>query len=248
MIGVDGCRLGWCGAALDADGGVHFALAERFDAVVAHLERLAPNASGTRILVDMPIGLADGAATRVCDDLARRALGTRRASVFAAPPRAVLGARDHATANALARERTGRGLSLQTWNLVPRIAELDALLAYDAALAARTFESHPELCFARLAGAPCAHGKRTEAGRAERLVLLERLAPGASQSIARARVAHRARDAGIDDYIDAFVLALCAALSAEQLEHLPDPPQLDALGRRMSIVAPRATACVTDPT
>lgn len=248
MIGVDGCRLGWCGAALGADGAVHFALAERFDAVVAHLEAQVPNARGSRILVDMPIGLADGGATRECDDLARRALGARRASLFAAPPRVVLSARDHAEANALARETTGRGLSLQSWNLVPRIRELDALLARDAALAARTFESHPELCFARLYGAPCAHGKRTEAGRAERLGLLERFVPGAARAISAARTDRRARDVAIDDLCDALVLTVVATRPASDLELLPEDAPLDACGRRMSIVAPRAAAHVTGPT
>jgi predicted RNase H-like nuclease len=248
VIGVDGCRGGWCGAVFAANGALHFALAPRYVEVVARLETCAPSAIGSRILVDMPIGLADGTATRACDDLARRALGPRRASVFAAPPRVVLAAHDHATANALARETTGRGLSLQTWHLVPRITDLDEALARDAALAARTFESHPELCFARLFGAPCAHGKRTALGRAERLALLERLAPGAAQIITNARAAHSARDAGIDDHVDALVLAVSAALPAERLEHLPQPAPLDARGRRMSIVAPRATRASTNPT
>jgi len=252
VIGVDGCRGGWCGAVFDTDGTVHFALAARFDDVVAQLEARTPNARTSRILVDMPIGLASGADTRACDDLTRRALGPRRASVFAAPPRAVLAAHDHTTANALTRELTGRGLSLQTWNIVPRIRDLDEALARDAALAARAFESHPELCFARLFGAPCAHGKRSAHGRAERLALLERVAPGAAESIAGARAAHRARDdglaAGLDDHVDAFVLALCAALPAQRLELLPDPAPVDERGRRMSIVAPRAPTRVTDPT
>src|SRR5690606_994434 len=119
--------------------------------------------------VDMPIGLPD-AGVRGCDLAARARLGARRSAVFPAPSRAVIGARDHAEAIVRERAASGRGLSLQAFRLVPKVAELDGLVTPE--LQHRLVEAHPELAFARRAGAPAVHPKRTPAGRAERRALL----------------------------------------------------------------------------
>ena len=60
----------------------------------------------------------------------------------------------------------GRGLSVQTWNLVARIREVDAV-ADDP----RLVEVHPELSFAVLSGGALP-SKKTAAGRAARLAAL----------------------------------------------------------------------------
>jgi predicted RNase H-like nuclease len=52
------------------------------------------------------------------------------------------------------------GLSVQAYHLIPRIRELDALLTPD--LQARVWESHPELSFRAMTGAPIASPKRTD--------------------------------------------------------------------------------------
>ena len=80
-----------------------------------------------------------------------------------------------------------------------------ALRRLDAGVAARVWEAHPELAFARRNGAPMAHPKRTAAGVAERLVVLENA--GIDW---RPWVAHPPAGAG-DDVIDALVLTLTAA-------------------------------------
>lgn len=200
----------------------------------------APRAA--EFAVDMPIGLPDGlpksADTRACDDLARRELGPRRASVFAAPPRAVLDAADHAEANARSKRVSGRGLSVQSWNLVPRIREVDAWLRRDADAAARVFECHPELAFARFFGAPMPHAKRTPAGRAERTELLESLAPGAASFVEAFLARTRRADVAADDVLDACVLAVVAALPASRRETLPNDPPVDGVGLPMRIVVP----------
>jgi len=249
VIGVDGCRLGWCGVALAGPGArTVVAVARTFTDLLRELGERVPASRAGTVLVDMPIGLPDGRDPRESDALARRALGPRRASIFPAPPRAVLGAHDHAEANARARAATGRGLSVQSFNLLPRIAELDDVLACDAGLAARVHESHPELCFARLRGAPCAHPKRTPAGRAERRALLERLAPGASAVLDAFLARTRRADVAADDAADAYVLALTSRLAADALEHLPPHRPRDARGLCCSILVPRLCAALTGPT
>ena len=89
--------------------------------------------------------------------------------MFLAPPRAELGATTYDDAAARHRAHAdGLGLSVQTWNIVARIAEVDA-----AADDPRLVEVHPELSFARLAGGALA-GKRTAAGREARLAASSR--------------------------------------------------------------------------
>ncbi|MFZ4517016.1 MAG: DUF429 domain-containing protein [Microthrixaceae bacterium] len=204
VAGVDGCRGGWL---------VVTAAVRPFRPdparVVPHLDDLiAVLDAGTLagVAVDMPIGLPD-AAPRASDRSARALLGPRRSSVFPTPARAVLDATDHADAVRRSRDALGVGLPVQAWHLVPRIAELDRLVR-DAGpgIHDRLWETHPELAFATLAGAPPAHPKRTRAGRRERLSLLRpwvpprRTAPSATP-----------RGAAPDDVLDALVLALRAA-------------------------------------
>ena len=108
------------------------------------------------IAVDMPIGLP-ASGRRACDAAARAALGPRRSSVFPVPVRSALVAATFADVT---------GLSIQGWNLVPKIREVDACWE------PRVVECSPELSFAVAAGGPMQHNKRTTEGRAERLAVL----------------------------------------------------------------------------
>ncbi|MEB3165551.1 MAG: DUF429 domain-containing protein, partial [Cyanobacteriota bacterium] len=139
LAGVDGCRGGWLvvRAAL-ADGQPRAAL------VVDVADLLLPADAPLLTAIDMPIGLPEAGA-RPCDGQARRLLGPGRgSSVFPAPIRPMLAAANHAEASAIGRRIDGRGLTIQAWNLMPRIRALDALLAQDCGLAGRLRESHPE--------------------------------------------------------------------------------------------------------
>jgi len=113
--------------------------------------------------IDIPLGLPSGGARRPCDVLARERLGPARSSVFFAPPVAVLAAAGHAEASELSRAAGSVGVSIQTWNIVPKIREA-------APYADRLLEVHPELSF-RALGAVTSP-KKTAVGRAERLALL----------------------------------------------------------------------------
>jgi predicted RNase H-like nuclease len=105
----------------------------------------------------MPVGLPARPGRRACDTEVRRQLGPRRSSVFPAPSRAALSARAFADA---------RGLSMQAWNLVPKVREVDR------AWEPRVVEVCPELSLALMAGGPMAWPKRRVEGLAERLVAL----------------------------------------------------------------------------
>lgn len=204
--GVDGCRTGWVlvelplrvGRAGRARVASRVTLVPEFATIVELVEQGALDLVG----VDMPIGLPD-AGPRACDLAARARLGPRRSSLFPTPPRPVLAATSWAEAQAISRTVDGKGMSKQAFNILGRIAEVDAAIAprhQDA-----VFECHPESCFVTLAGAPLTTSKRTPAGRAERLALLEPHAPDVAEHLAA-----RPPGAQADDVLDAFAVAVIA--------------------------------------
>lgn len=213
VLGVDGCPGGWVGALVDPDGTLRWHVDD-----LAGLLALDADA----VAVDIPIGLPAGAVRRTADVQARGRLGPQRSSVFHAPPRAALPARDHATSSALSRAVGGAGLSVQTFHLLGKIREMDELLATDPRLHGRVVEAHPEVSFRALAGqgGPPLPGKLLADGRDVRLELLRGWLPSAA--LPRPRPG-RARD---DDCLDALVCAWTArrwlAGEAELLGGEPD--------------------------
>jgi predicted RNase H-like nuclease len=228
-IGIDGCKDGWFFFRFDADTAT-FGVSPTLAPI---LEDLPGDACA---LVDMPIGLrARGKKERECDLAARALLGPRRSSVFAAPLRPILKAKDYQSALAQSRRLTGRGLSRQSWNLVPKIREMDELLKSQPELARQVFEAHPEVLFTGLAGGPMSANKNTRDGFMERMTILSILHPDAETLIASAFLAHGGFEAARDDVVDAFVLALCAR-KPTQLKTLPEEPETDPRGLPMQMV------------
>jgi predicted RNase H-like nuclease len=199
--GVDGCRGGWV-VATDDGATAGLSVVTRFADVLALVDGM--------VAVDMPIGLPALGSRRACDTAARKALGPRRSSVFPAPSREALAASSFAEVT---------GLSIQAWNLVPKVREVDEAWEH------RVREVSPEPAFAVLAGQPMAHPKRTAAGRAERLEALA------------LDEAPRAKGAAPDDVLDALAcLASAHRLAAGTALALGDGA-VDARGRPMTIHA-----------
>lgn len=230
VAGVDGCRSGWVVARTSTTTGapVEVSVHPTLDEVVTalrsgHLSALA---------VDMPIGLpADG--VRSADRAARALLGPRRSSLFPTPPFAVLGATDHADANARSRAACGKGMSIQAFHLLPKMRELARLV--DPDLQPRLAEVHPETTFAVLRGAPCAHPKTTHAGHDERVAALR---GEVAEDSLEAAVHTRLRGAQIDDVLDAIAAAWTARrIAVGSALVLGDPDQRDERGLRCTIVA-----------
>ena len=186
VAGADACRGGWCVVTLPVEGDATVEVVDRLAKVATRQAKGQLGAVG----VDIPIGLSDG-PPRKCDLDARALLGDRRSSVFPAPVRPVLGARSYEAALARSREAGGVGLSKQSWNLVPKIAEVDRLL--DPTRQGRIFEVHPEVAFARLHGVPMAHPKKSRPGRDERLAVLRPHVPGHRRPRGQAAVGRRGR-------------------------------------------------------
>ncbi len=131
--------------------------------------------------------------------------------------------------------RNGAGMSMQTYNIVPRMREVDA--AITTALQTRVMEAHPELAFAALAGHPMRHNKKTPNGRRERMVCLRRAFGGALRDPLRVRLELGLAAVALDDVLDAYVLAWTAnRIRNGHGQRLPagDPP-IDARGLRMEV-------------
>ncbi len=232
-VGVDGCRGGWFAVSADVQGNLH---AHRYDTIN---ELWQACRSARLILVDIPIGLIDGdAARRACDEQARALLGPARNRVFWPPCRAAFTAASHAEASRINRQHTGRGLSIQSWSIMPRIREVDVFLQSQPRARGVLRECHPEVCFAALAGRPLTHTKKRTAGIKERLEILARHLPGATAFYERARTAYPPGRTGVgrDDIVDAMAACATAMQPAEQLSTLPDDPQCDAHGLPMEMV------------
>jgi predicted RNase H-like nuclease len=156
--------------------------------------------------------------------------------VFPAPIRAVLAAGSHAEACALSRQLQNGGIPVQAFHLLGKIRQVDGLLRGEPALAGRLVESHPEVAFLVWnGGRPMEHPKRTAAGRAERLALVERRHPG---SFAHIRARFRRGDVADDDILDALALLGTAERLARGEEvRLGGPGERDGCGLPMQIVA-----------
>jgi predicted RNase H-like nuclease len=223
-LGVDGARGGW--VAVEVVGSASSARVLRWHRLPAVVDVLALAADVVGI--DMPIGLPER-GRRPADLAAKSLLGAAHPRVFLTPPRGVLDASSYEDAAGLHRKLTdGLGISVQTWNIVARIREVDGV-ADDP----RLVEVHPELSFALLgevlAGADALPSKKTAAGRAARLRALGTWLPGLDAV------------PGGDDGIDALVCAWSALRwytgTARTLPELASGGvQRDARGRPMRIV------------
>ena len=73
------------------------------------------------VIIDVPIGLPE-TGRRACDLEARTRLGRRWMTVFTGARRPLLSMANWKEANAWAK-RDGEGVSLQLWNILPKIQE-----------------------------------------------------------------------------------------------------------------------------
>ena len=236
FVGVDWAIEGWFAIGFDEDGnydmahGTFRSLVERYGA--------AP-----LILVDSPIGIPKGRLEgRLCDRAARIALG-RSSSVFRVPTRE--GLRDRMVkrlprekAHACEAVRTGGpGITLQSWEIIPQIAEVDAVMTALSKGQQRIREVHPEICFWALAGGrPMKHAKKKSQGQAERIQILQQFEPRTREILAAARRDH-AGQAADDDILDALAAAVTVRLGyPDNLKTLPETPPKDEHGLPMEMV------------
>lgn len=161
LAGVDGCRGTWV-AAVATGAQVSWRRVPTF-------RDLYDDDALTVIAIDVPIGLPES-GRRECDVAARRALGRRGTSVFAAPVRPVLSCATYAEARGVLAARGGPSMSAQAFGIVRAVRDVDGCVRPEDD--GRVVETHPELAFAMLAGGAEVPPKKSAAGQAARLRLL----------------------------------------------------------------------------
>ena len=232
VAGVDGCRGGWVVVLrpVARPGDARVSLVRHFGEILELPE------NPTIIAVDIPIGLPDASFVggRSCDRAARQPLGARKSSVFSVPARAAVAETEYRKACEIAERHSDppRRISQQTFNLFPKIREVDALMTPE--LQNRVRECHPELVFWRLNGErPLALPKKPDGGHALRKNLL--LVAGYPSSLFERQYFPRS-SAMDDDIIDAFACATAAAdMVAGRALRFPERPPRDSRGLRMEI-------------
>jgi predicted RNase H-like nuclease len=212
VLGVDACQRGWIAIAVeDVVTGAYFA--EDIETLLARVQADGPVAV---VAIDMPIGLPDRGYRRA-DVMARAAIGPLWPSVFMTPVRQALLADDHAAASALNRELAGHGISVQAFRLKPKLLQVERWARHTTV---RVVETHPELCFARLAGTPLMARKSSWAGAERRRSLLA----GAGISLT-GDIGDAGAHGGVDDVLDAGAAAWAARQVVRgHARPIPDPP------------------------
>jgi predicted RNase H-like nuclease len=201
--GVDAALGGWIAVVVDQRGFLHAQLFSDFGDAAEGL------GDAEVIGVDVPIGLpAEGAGARRADLEARRTVGARRSSVFAAPVRVAFDEASYAAARA-----RFRGISAQAWALKRAILEVERY-AGDP----RVYEVHPEVSFWALNGGEVPFRKRSWNGMQHRLALLREAGIAVPPELEAGR-------APVDDVLDAAAVAWTARRIANgTAQRLPADP------------------------
>lgn len=189
------------------------------------------------VFIDIPIGLNEEEYHRRCDEELRRKLGPNySSSVFSPPIRPVMDAPSYAEASFQSFEYTGKKLSIQSWNITPKIRQIDHLLQSEWELRGVVKESHPEWLFYQLNGGEIQQKKNTKMGVRHRLSLLSSLLPVAEELFTHLKESYNRNELAEDDIVDAMVLAVAAKKSLmNPVLTLPEVPDHDATGLVMAI-------------
>lgn len=223
--GIDGCKAGWILITFNEGD-------EKYDVLRTDEELLEAFHDYDRIFIDMPIGLEDEQYTRTCDELLRKKLGGEYASsVFSPPIRPAMEAPSYVEANMTSFEFNGKKLSLQSWNITPKIKTLDTLLRAEKGLEQKILESHPELLFQQLNGGMIFQKKNLKKGIRHRLELIREEEPVADDFFRDIKEEYRRNEVAEDDIVDAMVLAYYAKKSeTEGIRTIPEEPETDSEG------------------
>lgn len=227
IAGIDGCPGAWIAVSRTDEGEID-------SHHVIDLESFLESQDWTVVAIDIPIGLVETGA-RLCDVQARQMLGARKSSVFPAPIRPALLARDRASADEISRSIQGKGVGSQSFGIYSKVKEVDEVLQSRPDLRNKLFEIHPELCFYAWNGAqPMRNPKRTGQGFMERLALVE--SEFGSDAFANVRDGYGRSKVHDDDILDAFAALWTAERIAKGVaESCPNPPETDSTGIVMAM-------------
>ena len=216
VLGVDACPAGWVGVVIDPQRRASVFVAPDITGLV---DLVRERHDVPVVAVDIPIGLPD-AGGRQADAEARRALVGKASSVFSTPVRAAVEAATYEEARAANLAATGgrTSVSAQAYALREKVLQVDAWVR--GRPGTRVIEVHPEVSFARMAGAPLLARKKDADGAHAR-----REALAAHGIVAPAWF--RGAGFGEDDLLDACAVAWTAVRHALGVsESYPEVPEV----------------------
>ena len=227
IAGIDGSKGGWvCVSGYENNfKKLKFEKLEKFHDVKSKNFNL--------VLVDIPIGLDIDLKKggRIVDKLARKELLTNKSSIFNAPSRLVLDAKNYEEANKINKSK-GMGLSKQSWNLVKKIKEVDKYIRDSNETI--IFESHPEIIFQIMKRGRVSSNKKNEEGIIERRNLLVK--NGFDKVFLERNLSAKDNFYKQDDFIDACSLFWSANRAIANSEvKIPNDKVLDSEGIIMQI-------------
>ena len=143
-IGIDGCKFGWCCTIVN-DQGVSIKQFKNIHELSFFFNH------NFHALIDIPIGLGSKTIFRKVDQFLRNKLSKNfKSSVFNTPNRAAVYAEDYLNSKEINLYETEKSVSIQAWNICPKIKEIDTFLTKHSSAKISLTESHPELCFQEL--------------------------------------------------------------------------------------------------
>jgi predicted RNase H-like nuclease len=227
--GIDGCKAGWI--LITFDENPEYRIIENNDDFKDALLEF------DRVFIDMPIGLEDEVYTRECDRKLREKLGAEYASsVFSPPIRPALHAPSYVEANMQSFDYTEKKLTVQAWNITPKIRVLDQILTEHEDLRESVLESHPELIFMNLNGGMIYQKKNTKKGLRHRLSLIVNHEEIADDFFRDIKEEYRRNQVEEDDIVDSMALALASKHSVEKgIKTIPKDPPVDSKGLKKAI-------------
>lgn len=215
--------------------GQNFMLAEKFSDLIQILS------VNVRVLVDMPVGLlSEGqifSGNRPCDVAARKLLGKKHSSIFSPPCMEAIHEKSYQQASAVNESIVGKKISKQSWNIVPKIREINAFLHLNPIWRKNILEAHPELAFQTLnQHIPLQFSKKKPDGLAERIHLLEAFHPGMATLLRQMQSDSTLKGkASADDIADAACLAVLNWQRGDRLRNISKEYPEDLLGNKMGI-------------
>ena len=221
VFGLDGAPQGWSVAYQDSEGRILLTLVRDLSEFIHRFPQ------ATHVAIDMIIGLPEHAKKggREAEKEARKLLSPRGSVVFSSPCRDAVYAQDYPEALNINRQSSPDcvGLSKQSFNITPKIKEVDRFLQQHTSLRSLLHETHPELSFWEMNHRKPLKSKHSPEGKDERRALLRQynILPTAHMS---------------KDDVDA-IACLWSALRIQRGEsqRIPFSPPLDRLLLPMKI-------------
>ena len=203
-LGIDGYLNGWCCCIIQNELSIQ--LHDNIDSVLNTFK------SAKSIFIDIPIGLSSRNFDREIDKEIRKLMPKKiKSSVFTPPCREALKMKKYHEANIINKEITGKGISIQSWNLNKKINEVDEFLINNKNSIEIVHESHPELCFFKSnQSVPLTSNKKTKDGILERIKILKKEIPEINDIISNTIKNNKPNRIKIDDILDSIILAICS--------------------------------------